>query len=183
MMKIRWTRIVIPLVILILALLLSSNLLLRLFFLSVMVLSISYLWAFVGARGVRVQFSELPQHSQVGSDFNEEFTVFNDSRIPKLLLKLEENTDLPGYNNLMELNLRPKSSLRWQTRVQCLRRGRYSLGSATITAGDPFGFFWRNLHAGEPRHLLVYPATVELPLFDVSKPSNLGDSSSGWFIG
>ena len=183
MMKIRGTRIIIPLVILILALLLNSNLLLRLFFLSVMVLLISYLWALVGARGVRVQFGELPVISQVGADFNEDITVFNDSRIPKLLLKLEENTDLPGYNNLMELNLRSKSSLHWQTQVKCRRRGRYSLGSATITAGDPFGFFWRNHHAGEPRHLLVYPATMGLPLFDVSTPSNLGDSSSGWLIG
>lgn len=182
-MKIRGTRIVIPLVILILALLLSSNLLLRLFFLSVLVLLISYFWALIGTRGIWVQFGELPERSQVGARFNNDITVFNNSRIPKLLLKLEENTDLPGYNNLMELNLRPKSSLHWQTRVHCRRRGRYYLGSVTITAGDPFGIFWRNHHSGEPRHLLVYPETLELPFFDVSTPSNLGDSSSGWLIG
>ncbi len=182
-MKIRGTLIVIPLAILILALLVSSNLLLRLFFLAVMLLLISYLWALVGTRGIRVQFGELPERSQVGACFNENITVCNDSRIPKLLLKLEENTDLPGYNNLVELNLRTKSALHWQTRVQCQHRGRYHLGSATITAGDPFGFFWRNYHSGKPRHLLVYPATLELPFFDVSTPSNLGDSSSGWLIG
>ncbi|MDO8716905.1 MAG: DUF58 domain-containing protein [Dehalococcoidales bacterium] len=183
MMNIRGNRIVIPLVILILALLLTSNLLLRLFFLSVMVLLISYFWALIGTRGIRVQFGELPERSQVGASFDEDITVFNDSRIPKLLLKLEENTDMPGYNNLMELNLRPKSSLHWQTRVYCQRRGRYHLGSATVTAGDPFGIFWRNHHSGEPRHILVHPETLELPLFDVSTPSNLGDSSSGWLLG
>lgn len=183
MMKIRGFHIVIPLALLILALLLSSDLLLRLFFLTVMVLSISYLWALFGARGIRVQFGELPERSQVGAWFNQEITVFNDSRVPKLLLKLEENTDLPGYDNLMEVNLRPKSSLRWQTSVHCQRRGRYRLGSATVTAGDPFGLFWRSHRFGEPHHLLVYPATLELPFFEMSTPSTWGDASSGWLIG
>lgn len=183
MMKNRGMHVVIPLALLILALLLSSNLLLRLFFLSVMVLLISYFWALFGARGIRVQFGELPELSQVGVSFNEEITVFNDSRAPRLLLKLEENTDLPGYDNLMQLNLRQKSFLRWQTSVHCQRRGRYRLGSATIMAGDPFGFFWRSHCFGEPHHLLVYPATLDLPFFDVTTPGTLGDASGGWLIG
>lgn len=183
MVKIRGIHIVIPLALLILALLLSSNLLLRLVFLSVLVLLISYLWALFGARGVRVQSGALPERSQVGVSFNEDITVINDSRLPKLLLKLKEDTDLPGYNNLTELNLRPKSALRWQTGIHCQHRGRYRLGSTTITAGDPFGIFQRNYHFGESHHLLVYPATLELPFFEVSTPSNFGDASSGWLVG
>ncbi len=181
-MKIRGIIIIIPLALLTLALLLNSNLLLQLFFLSIVVLLISYLWTLFGSRGIRVQFGELPEHSQVGASFNEEFTVFNDSRVPKLLLKLEENTDLPRYHNLRALNLLYKKSLRWQTSVHCQRRGRYRLGQTTITASDPFGFFWQNHSFGQPRHLLVYPATLELPFFEALAPSNLENTSGSWLI-
>ena len=183
MVKTRAAYIIIPSVILILALLLSSNLLLRLFFISAALLFISYLWALFGARGIRVQLGELPEYSQVGDSFGEEVTVINNSRIPKLLLRLEENTDIPGYNNLLELNLPPKGSFHRQTTIHCKRRGRYHLGSATLSAGDPFGFFRRDFHFGRSHQIMVYPATLELPFFEVSTPGNLGDASSGSLIG
>ena len=97
-MKTKKILIIIPLALLTLALLLSSYLLLRLFFLSILVLLISYLWISFGIRGIRVRFGHLPESSQVGTWFNEEITVFNTSRVPKLLLKLEKDTNLPGYN-------------------------------------------------------------------------------------
>ncbi|MDP7109569.1 MAG: DUF58 domain-containing protein [Dehalococcoidales bacterium] len=183
MMKTQKILVIIPLALLTLALLLSSYLLLRLFFLSVLVLLISYLWISFGIRGVRVQFGHLPERSQVGTWFNEEITVFNNSRVPKLLLKLEKDTNLPGYNPLTILNLWPQKSLRWQTSVHCQSRGRYRLGSTTITVSDPFGFFWQNYRFGKPHHLLVFPSTLELPSFEVSDPSSRGNTAGGWLIG
>lgn len=84
---------------------------------------------------------------------------------------------------MRELNLKPKSSVTWQSTVNCSQRGRYHLGSATVTAGDPLGIFSRKRLFGEPRSLLVYPETVELPYFEVLASGVLGDVSSGGLIG
>ncbi len=182
-MKIRGTRIAIPVIILVLALLLSSNLLLRLFAVTVLLLLISYLWAVLGARKIKVRFGKLPEYSSVGDRIHETVSVLNDGRLPGLLLKFKEETNIPGYYNLKELNLKPKKSFDWSTEIYCQRRGRYLLGSGIIAAGDPFGLFSKNHKFGERHSLLVYPATVELPFFEVGTPGVLGEGSNGLLIG
>jgi uncharacterized protein (DUF58 family) len=182
-MRIRATRIVIPFVILGLALLLSSPLLMRLFFLTAILEFIGFIWAFLGVRKMRVVFSDLPVYSRVGDDLTESITVTNDGRLPGLLLEFAEKSDMPGCANMRQLNLKPKSSLSWETTVHCSKRGLYRLGSATVTAGDPLGIFSRKQVFGKPHSLLVYPSTVELPYFEVSSSGMLGDVSSGLLSG
>lgn len=182
-MRIRATRIVIPLVLLGLALLLSSPLLVRLFFLAIIVELVGFFWAFLGGRKVRVAFSDLPVYSRVGDRLTESVVVTNDGAMPGLLLKFEENSDMPGCGNVRQLDLKPKSSVRWQTTINCTRRGRYNFGTATVTSGDPLGIFSRQHVFGEPHSLLVYPDTVELPYFEVSTSGILGDVSSGLLTG
>lgn len=167
----------VPLVLLALTLAGGSNLLLRLFFLSVLVLLVSYLWARLGIGGLRAQVGKPPDHCQVGEWFNEEVTVFNGSRIPKLWLRLEENTDLPGHHNVAAINLSPGSSHHWLNEVYCRRRGQYRLGSITATATDPFGLFPQHRSLGEPQPILIYPATLELPFFESLSLNDFGYSS------
>ncbi len=173
-MKIRVVLIIVPLLILALALAGGSILMLRLFFLSVLVLLLSYLWVLLSIRGIEGQTRKSQEYCQVGKWFDEEITVSNRSKLPKLLVRLWENTDLPGYDNRLALNLPPRSSRTWRVKVPCQRRGRYSLGSLTATVSDPFGFFsWcRNL--GEPQSILIYPMTSELPFFQPLSRSELG---------
>ncbi|MBI2836405.1 MAG: DUF58 domain-containing protein [Chloroflexi bacterium] len=182
-MKIRKIVVIAPLVLLALALVLSSNLLLRLFFLSALVALLGYAWTYFSARGIRVEFGETPARSQVGAGFNEEVTVRNESRLPKLLLKLEENTDLPGYRNTVMLNLRAQSSISWQTHVECRRRGQYHLGQAFIWSGDPFGLFQQKFSFGQSQYVLVYPATVDLSFFEVTALGSVGNASGGFLAG
>ncbi len=167
----------VPLVLLTLAVVGGSSLLLRLFLLSVLVLLISYLWTRLGIRGIGVQIRKTPDHIQVGECFDEEITVFNSSKIPKLLLRLEENTDLPGHHNLSVVNLSPGSSHCWQNEVYCRRRGQYNLGSVTATITDPFGLFSRHRSLGETHRILIYPATMELPFFESLSLNDFGYSS------
>jgi len=169
---------IIPLVLLALALVGDSSLLLRLFFLSILVPLISYLWALLSIRGISVQPEETPEHCQVGEQFQQEFTIFNNSRIPKLWLKVEENSDMPGEHNQTFLNMSSRTSYRWQSEVKCTRRGYYTLGYVIVTATDPFGFFSMRRNLGEPHRILVYPATFDLPLFKLSSFSNLGYGSN-----
>lgn len=182
-MKIRVTRIIIPLILLGLALLLSSSLLLRVFFLFVFLELIGFAWSIFGARGMRVQFSKVPKYAYMGDSLRESVTVTNSGHMPGLLLKFEESIDLPGCSNVKDLHLKPKGSVSWETTIKCNRRGRYSLGSGTITAGDPFGFFYRQREFGPPNSLLIYPSAVTLPFFEASTSGVLGNASSGWMIG
>ncbi|MFC1940118.1 DUF58 domain-containing protein [Chloroflexota bacterium] len=178
MVKIRPILLVVPLFLLVLALAGGSILLLRLFSLTVLVLLTGYLWTVFGSRGISVQAKNSPEHCQVGESFDEEVTVFNSSKLPKPLLRVEENTDLPGNHNISALSLPPRGSSSWQNSIFCQRRGYYSLGSITVTASDPFGFFSKRRKLGESQYISVFPATLDLPFFSSASPNDFGYGTS-----
>lgn len=181
-LKIRAVLIIIPLAILGVALATGFVLMWRLFSLSVLVLLLSYLWVFLGTRGLTGQVKKSSEYCQVGEWFGEEITVFSSSKIPKLLVKVQENTDLPGHYNTGAFNLSPEGSHCWRTEVYCQRRGQYSLGALTATVTDPFGFFSVRRSLAEPQNILVYPATLELPFFQPLSRSEPGHGPSRWLI-
>ncbi|MBI4187722.1 MAG: DUF58 domain-containing protein [Chloroflexi bacterium] len=176
-MKIRTIIFILLPLLLLLALAEGLVLVLRLSILLALVLLISYLWVLFGLRGIRIQTSQPPDYCQVGERFEKEVTLFNQSKLPKLLLKAAENTDIPGYHNMAVLNLPPGGSYHWQTDVHCRRRGQYSMGSVTVTTTDPFGLFSRQRDLGQPYPILIYPATLPLPFFESSPLSVLGYNS------
>jgi len=181
-MKIRVVLIIVPLLILALALAGGSILLWRLFYLSLFVLLFSYLWAVFSLYGIEVRVRKPSEHSQVGEWFDEEITVFNKSRLPKSMIAVQENSDLPGHHNMLSLNLSPRGSHFWQARVYCQRRGQYSLGTFNATVTDPLGFFTLRRSLGEPQSILVYPATLELPLFQPESYNMPGTGPDRWFL-
>lgn len=181
-MKNRVIPIIVPLVLLAVALAGGFVLMLRLFSLAVVVLLLSYFWVLLGIRGLTGQVKKSSERCQVGERFGEEITIFNSSQLPKVLVMVGENTDLPGHHNMAAFNLSPRSSHCWQTEVYCRRRGQYRLGTLTATVTDPFGFFSRHRSFGEPQNILVYPATLELPFFQSLSRHEPGQGSSRWFI-
>lgn len=176
-MKTRAIIFIVPIVLLTLALVGGSSLLLRLFFLTLLVLLVSYLWAMIGIRHINAQAEKPPERCQVGEQFQQEFTVFNNSKIPKFLLRIEENTDMGGEHSPQVLNLLPRSSHCWQSTVDCRHRGRYSVSSVLATATDPFGLFSRQRRLGKPHSIIVYPATIDLPLFKLASSTDFGYGS------
>lgn len=147
---------------------------LRLFLLSLLVPLASYLWTILGIRGISVDASPPPDHCQVGERFEQDITVINNSRLPKLWLKVEEGTDMPGHHDAAVLNLPAGGSHRWQSIIRCQRRGLYHLGTVIATAADPFGLFSRQRTMGEAQSILVYPATLDLPLFKSASFNEFG---------
>ena len=182
-MRIRRIVFILPAVFLALALAGGSELLLRLFFLSALLPIVCYVWTVFGIRGISVQAENPPEHCQVGERFQQEITISNSSRIPKLWLKVEQNSDMPRQRDATVLNVFPGGSCCWRTSVHCQHRGRYNLGSVAATATDPFGLFSRERNFGEPRSILVYPATFDLPLFRLSSFSDFGHGSGYQSIG
>jgi uncharacterized protein (DUF58 family) len=148
----------------------------RLFFLSIGVLLVSYIWTRLASRGIEGQLEHLAKHCQVGESFDEEAVIRNASLLPKLLAKVWEDTDLPGHSNQLVINLRPRGSYYWRTTVHCRLRGQYHLGPLVLEVTDPFGIFPVRRNLGERRTLLVYPATIDLPYFWLTSPI---ESASG----
>ncbi len=176
-MKARSIVFLVPAGLLAVALLAGSELVLRIFFLSVLVPLVSYLWTVFGTRGVSATAEAPPTHCQVGERFQQEITVSNDSRILKPWLRVAEASDMPGHQGSTLITLSPWSSRSWKSTVQCQRRGLYHLGQVTVAATDPFGLFSRENTVGERHSILVYPATVDLPLFKASSFNDFGYGS------
>lgn len=168
------TAIVVTILLLAAALLLGSILLLRLFFLSVLVVALSYLWTVLSLRNLIVRTEKPPEHLHVGDRFQQKVTVFNTDRLPRLWLKLEDNTDLPGHADSTLGNIAGLGSYSWETDFTCRQRGRYYLGPLTVTASDPFGIFTRQRILGEPQDIIVYPTAIDLPHFKFSSFSDFG---------
>ncbi|HEX9896827.1 MAG TPA: DUF58 domain-containing protein [Dehalococcoidales bacterium] len=169
--------IAVPIAILALALLLGSILLLRLFFVTALISIIGYLWTILSVRNLIVSTGKPPLHLQVGDTFQREIVLTNPGRIPRLWLKLHDNTNLPGHRDTTMVNVMGKQAHLWQTTFTCQKRGHYHLGPTTITTTDPFGIFRHQRILGQEQGIIVYPATVDLPLFRFASFSDFGYGS------
>ncbi len=57
------------------------------------------------------------------------------------------------------------------------------MGSLTVTTRDPLGFFSRRRNLGEPQNILILPATLELPYFELlSQHDSRYGGSRPWLI-
>jgi uncharacterized protein (DUF58 family) len=178
--KIRIISLIVPLFILVLALATGNVLIWHLFSLSVLVLLIGYLWVRLGIRGIQCQVKKSRDYYQAGEWFDEEIVIRNASLLPKLLVKVGRDTNLPGHNSRLAINLPPRGAYHWQNKVYCQLRGWYHLEPLTVEVVDPFGLFPVRWELGEPQDLLVYPATVELPLFWLASSVKSGAGRNNW---
>jgi uncharacterized protein (DUF58 family) len=150
---------------LVLALVGGVALLWRFFVFAAVVLLPSYLWPRLASRRIDGRVDGTATLGQVGAAFEQDFQVVNRGKIPTPLVEVSEATNLPGYENNVAFNLGRLGQHAWRTRVTCRRRGRYSLGALDVRVTDPLGLFPVCVRLGEPREILVYPATLELPHF------------------
>jgi uncharacterized protein (DUF58 family) len=155
----------------------GSVLLLRLFFLSVLIIVLSYLWATLSLRHLSVRTAEPPEHLQVGDTFQREAIISNPGRLPRLWLRIQDDTDLPGHRDTAIISIMSRSSYGWPAGFTCRQRGRYHLGPVTLTAADPLGIFNSRRTLGEAREITAYPATVDLPRFKFASFSDFGSGA------
>jgi uncharacterized protein (DUF58 family) len=102
-----------------------------------------------------------------------------EDEVPEELTFLKGKTS-PSYKpgRAILLNL---LSLGWYHRlirrypVQCLRRGYFSFGPATIRSGDLFGFFQKQMTDEKQDYLLVYPRVVSLEELGIPSRDPFGD--------
>lgn len=80
------------------------------------------------------------------------------------------------YQNHVSLfHLRPYRQITRRHRLTCVKRGRYSLETATMTGGDPLGLSSRARQFSLNLKLLVYPQILAIPELPLPNHSWLGN--------
>lgn len=137
----------------------------HLFYLLLVLLVLSYLWAWLNLRGLRVVRESATQRTQVGEMARERLTIQNLWPIPKLWVELRDASDMPLHGAGFVAYLPGSERRRWTIRTPCTIRGKFTLGPATLVSGDPFGIFQLERTHDAVSEILVYPATTPLPGF------------------
>jgi uncharacterized protein (DUF58 family) len=152
----------------------------KLFILSILAPAVCYIWSYLSLRGITAEIRTLPAKGNMGDLLENKVRLTSSTPIPKLFLKLEENTDMPGYSNLASFNLTRGVPFQLETEPCCLRRGRYHLGSYTLNASDPLGLFPRKIKLGQAQEVLIYPNALDLPFFDPLSSLSLVYGAGQW---
>ncbi len=180
-MKHRWLLIAVPLIILVVSLAGGFGLLWRFFVFLVVLLALSRVWSGVSMGGIAVRTKKAAGRYKIGEYFEEEFTVTNDSRMPVAVVEVQEDTDLPGYENRASFSLAAHGSHHWRTRAYCRRRGQYRTGTLNVKVTDPLGLFANVERLGELSRITVYPTPLELPYFQIIPHQEPGQNLRRWF--
>jgi uncharacterized protein (DUF58 family) len=172
--------ILVPLIVLGIALTGAHLLVERLFILMILLLIMSYLVARLGTRGLRGNLRIPEKHYQAGQLFQVEAIAENTSFWPKPFLQLKIQTGEKSRDRDILVNIASKGTYSWQNNLSFSRRGRYHLGPLTGEATDMFGLFRFSRKLDNVKDVLIYPPTVELPLFLINSQSEPGLLHSEW---
>ncbi len=130
---------------------------------------VSYAWTRVASRGLTIRRHLRTQWATVGDTIEEEFELRSRSRLPILMLEMEDYSELPGYRASIAVSMGGRTSRRWRTRGEAGRRGLYKLGPADVYVGDPFGLFSAERRLAQENSIVVYPPITVMR--DVAVPA------------
>jgi uncharacterized protein (DUF58 family) len=145
----------------------GRDLFFRLFYLLLAVLGFSFFWGAYAVLTFEFERRLITPHTYAGRLAEERFLVHNTGRFSKIWMEVRDESELPYHRASRVLNsLRAHSHWTWSVRTQCRQRGRFRLGPATISTGDPFGIFvFHRRIPDSTESIVVYPATIDLPNF------------------
>jgi uncharacterized protein (DUF58 family) len=152
----------------------------NLVYLSGAILILSFTWAWLNLHWVRVTRQTRANHVQVGGFIEERLTLTNTGHLPKLWIEFKDDSDLPLHRaSRVVSNLRGKRQQGWHVRTPCFRRGRFTLGPASLFSSDPFGLFplKKDLPRNFSAHVVVYPLAVDIPGFQPPVGEQIGGES------
>ena len=136
---------------------------LHLTYLLLALIVVSFLWAWLGIEWVTLSRKVEARGLQVGEVAREKLILRNKGLLPKLWLEVRDHSDLPGHGASRVVNsLWPRSAFGWEARTFCRKRGKFTLGPASLASGDPFGIFRLERRLNETVDFFVFPATLEL---------------------
>ena len=155
----------------------------HMFYILLVLLIGSYLWAWLNVRGLEISHETFTNRSQVGEMVRERISVLNTWPIPRLWFELLNHSDMPKHQPGFVAYLPGRDRRRWMMRTPCIIRGKFRLGPITLASSDPFGIFRVERQIDVSNEVLVYPQTASLPAvsythLDVYKRQLLGPGNA-----
>ncbi len=126
----------------------------------------SWVWTRWAIGGLRLKRNARIQRANVGDIFEEQFELFNNSRIFAAWIEILNQTNLPYAAGSRLLTMALGKQMRtYIARSWLTRRGAFSLGPTRITTGDPFGLFRASVEIPATQKLIVLPMLFEIKSF------------------
>ncbi len=138
----------------------------RLSYFFILLIAGNWAWSRLSLRGIQFERRAGLKRGYVGQIFEERFDLRNTLKLPRLLLEVQDQTDLPGSQGSRVLTLvGGRQGRSYLSRTRLVQRGAFRLGPTSIASGDPFGFFPASQAFPAEASLLVYPMMVEVRAF------------------
>jgi len=130
------------------------------------VLMVTGIWSVVSIQGLGLRRTSRVSRKQVGDVFTENFEVINRSKIPKIWLKITDQSDLSGGSGSRVLTwIGSEKARTYSANFLLDKRGWYLLGPSQIESGDLFGVFTFRKKIESLNRLLVIPHLVDIQAF------------------
>ncbi|HZW83357.1 MAG TPA: DUF58 domain-containing protein [Candidatus Deferrimicrobium sp.] len=142
----------------------------------------AWIWSAKIYSGISYSTAMEAERSQVGQTFPLYVTLANSLMF--YMPWLEVNIDIPPEFQLVYgrkgqvLSLSRRETRTFTYQVQCLKRGYYQVGAATVRLGDVFGIFVRERLLRADRTLIVYPRIIALEKLNIPSLINLGSAAT-----
>ncbi len=138
----------------------------RLMYIAILLIVLSWLWAVISIRGLKVKRIGRGFRQQLGDVFEEHFEISNSLPFIRLWLEIRDNTDLPGANGSRVFSWIGAREIRTYSAYTLLtQRGEFVLGPTELYSGDPFGLFAFHKTIPTENKVLVLPYFVHLTRF------------------
>lgn len=138
----------------------------RLIYITVLLIVVSWVWAFLSVRGLSLRRNARGFRQQLGEVFEERFEVVNKYAFLRVWLEVRDQSNLPGASGSRVFSWIGSREQRTYTSYTLLtQRGEYNLGPTELFSGDPFGLFAFHRNYASASTVLVMPYFVELTTF------------------
>ena len=138
----------------------------RLMYIAILLIVVSWIWAFLSIRGLKLRRIGRGFRQQLGDVFEEHFEVSNALPLIRLWLEVRDKSDLPGSSGSRVFSWIGANEVRTYSSYTLLtQRGEFNLGPTEIYSGDPFGLFAFHKTYQTGNKVLVLPYFVRLANF------------------
>jgi uncharacterized protein (DUF58 family) len=138
----------------------------RLSYFLTLLLAGNWIWSRLALQGVTLERKSYLRRGQVGQIFEERFDLHNSMKLPRLLIEVNDGSDLPGSpGSRVHTLIGGKQGRSYLGRTRLVERGVFTLGPTKLISGDPFGLFPVSRVFQAENTLMVYPMMVEIETF------------------
>jgi uncharacterized protein (DUF58 family) len=138
----------------------------RLMYVAVLLIVVSWIWAFISIRRLSLKRIGRGFRQQLGDVYEEHFEVTNSLPVIRLWLEVRDKTNLPGSNGSRVFSWIGAREVRTYSAYTLLtQRGEFQLGPTELYSGDPFGLFAFHKTFPVENKVMVLPYFVHLNSF------------------